>query len=81
MSPENFSYWLNGYLELSNSDSLTSQQVKIIKEHLALVFNKVTPSHFQGVLSSNSNLYPVQNDIIVGNLCAASKKYGFPVSC
>lgn len=49
MTPENFTYWLQGYLELSRRGtvggniSLDSIQVKIIEEHLNLVFTKVTP--------------------------------------
>ena len=44
MTAETFAYWLKGHFELNNSDELTPQQVKIIKEHLNLVFNKVTPN-------------------------------------
>ncbi|MDX1471902.1 MAG: hypothetical protein R3213_10430 [Flavobacteriaceae bacterium] len=44
MSPESFCYWLNGLFELSDVQELTPKQVEIIKEHLALVFNKVTSS-------------------------------------
>lgn len=44
MSPESFVYWLNGYFELSGSNSLTDAQVKVVKEHLALALTKVTPA-------------------------------------
>jgi len=43
MSPESFTYWLNGYFEISDSNNLSPQQVQIIRDHLALVFEKVTP--------------------------------------
>lgn len=43
MSPRDFVYWLNGYLELSGSNTLTEAQVQTIKTHLALVFTQVTP--------------------------------------
>lgn len=43
MSPENFIYWLQGYLELSDSKDLDSNQVDIIKDHLKLVLKKETP--------------------------------------
>jgi len=44
MTPENFAYWLQGYFELTDDRlSLTNTQVDIIKDHLALVFTKVTP--------------------------------------
>lgn len=42
MSPEQFAYWLNGFAELS-TEPPTAEQWQSIKEHLALVFNKVTP--------------------------------------
>ena len=42
MNEVQFCYWLNGYFELSNSNELTPEQVVVIKEHLSLVFNKVT---------------------------------------
>jgi len=44
VTPENFCYWLQGYLELSEKGGLSSQQVKVVREHLALVMQKVTPS-------------------------------------
>ena len=50
MSPESFTYWLQGQFELSTAQSdpckvgLTPEQAQIIKEHLQLVFTKVTPS-------------------------------------
>jgi hypothetical protein len=43
MSPESFTYWLQGYFEISDSNNLSPQQVQIIRDHLALVFEKVTP--------------------------------------
>jgi hypothetical protein len=43
MTPENFCYWLQGFAEL-NGTAPTPQQWESIKEHLALVFNKVTSS-------------------------------------
>lgn len=43
MNSESFCYWLHGYFELSGVTKLDEAQVKMIKEHLALVFTKVTP--------------------------------------
>ena len=43
MTTENFTYWLQGYFEISESKILSSKQTQIIKDHLALVFDKVTP--------------------------------------
>ena len=35
---------LQGYLEISGSNSLTEDQVQIIKDHIALVLKKETPT-------------------------------------
>ena len=43
MTAEQFVYWLQGYMELSDSKLMSSRQVEVVKDHLALVFNKVTP--------------------------------------
>src|SRR4051812_39118901 len=44
MTPEQFAYWLQGFSEI-NQDTPTPQQWKVIKDHLGLVFNKVTPNY------------------------------------
>jgi hypothetical protein len=44
MTAENFAYWLQGFFEVSQADELTKEQVQEIKNHLKLVFNKVTPN-------------------------------------
>ena len=43
MNADEFAYWLQGFFELSESNQLTDKQVEIIKNHLQLVFEKVTP--------------------------------------
>jgi hypothetical protein len=43
MSPEQFTYWLRGFFEISDTNNLSEKQVQIIRDHLNLVFNKVTP--------------------------------------
>lgn len=43
ISPENFCYWLQGFFEIQNPETLDATQVQIIKDHLATVFTKVTP--------------------------------------
>jgi hypothetical protein len=42
MTPENFCYWLQGYIELSNCKSLSPEQTQMIRDHLNLVFKKET---------------------------------------
>ena len=41
MTPEQFAYWLQGYSELCGKEP-TPEQWASIKEHLQLVFHKVT---------------------------------------
>lgn len=43
MTEREFCYWLNGFAELSGEAPPTKAQWKSIREHLALVFTKVTP--------------------------------------
>lgn len=45
MTSDQFAYWLQGFFELTNSNQLTEKQVLMIKEHLQLVFTKITPDH------------------------------------
>ena len=42
MNERDFVYWLQGFFEISREKSLDESQTKIIKEHLALVFMKIT---------------------------------------
>ena len=42
MTPEQFTYWLQGFVEL-NGTVPTTEQWQSIKEHLTTVFHKVTP--------------------------------------
>jgi hypothetical protein len=43
MTPENFTYWLNGFVELTGSIPPSEGQWKSICEHLSTVFSKITP--------------------------------------
>lgn len=38
MESKSFIYWLQGYFEISESDSLTDKQINIIQKHLDMVF-------------------------------------------
>ena len=48
MDPINFCYWLQGALELGHAQNvaggLNAKQLQVIKDHLELVFEKVTPA-------------------------------------
>lgn len=44
MESKDFCYWLQGFAEIGY-ESPTPEQWNVIKDHLALVFTKVTPSY------------------------------------
>lgn len=52
MQPIEFCYWLQGFIEIQDPGEISYKQVDIIKEHLKLVFSKVTPDR------STLNTYP-----------------------
>lgn len=56
MTSEQFCYWLQGFSELRDKpgDSPTAEQWELIREHLAPVFNKVTPP----MLTQPSTIWP-----------------------
>ena len=46
MTPEQFIYWLQGFFEISNAETITKEQTEIIKNHLNLVFHhEIDPSY------------------------------------
>lgn len=55
MNNRDFVYWLNGFLELSGSETLDKRQVDMIKDHLNLCFIKETPDRFTVVYDIPDN--------------------------
>lgn len=49
MTPEQFCYWLQGFIEIASDDlkNIDEKRIQIIKDHLDLVFHKVTPDRRQ----------------------------------
>ena len=45
MTPEQFTYWLQGFMEMAEPEKLSKKQLSMIKDHLALVFKKKTPDY------------------------------------
>jgi hypothetical protein len=54
MNERDFYYWLRGYFELTETDSLTSSQVAVIKEHMGLVAKKVTTNSVNDKLADKN---------------------------
>lgn len=44
MTPEQFVYWLQGFLEVQDPKTLDERQTQILKDHMALVLTKETPA-------------------------------------
>jgi len=67
MTPEQFCYWLQGFCEMTKTKEMDEDQFKMLKEHLALVFNKVTPSLMPNITCSATTITPSEqitvNDI------------------
>lgn len=47
MTPEQFTYWLQGKLKGRKIEELTKDELIIIQDHLQTVFQKVTPDYYQ----------------------------------
>lgn len=43
MTAEQFVYWLQGFMEVANPDTVGKNETQVIKDHLKLVFDKQTP--------------------------------------
>ena len=43
LTPEQFCFWLQGFMEMQDPKELDCTQTQIIKDHLNEVFDKVTP--------------------------------------
>lgn len=48
MTPEQFAYWLQGFMEMADPKELNKIQTQQIKDHLKLVFDKKTPDRIIG---------------------------------
>lgn len=58
MTPEQFAYWLNGFVELAPDAVLSQTQWQIIKDHLALVHKKETPFRFPDMSRTTTLPFP-----------------------
>lgn len=58
MNEQTFCFWLQGFVELQDSDTISEKQWLVIKDHLKLVFDKKTPDR------SKLSEFPSTQDII-----------------
>jgi hypothetical protein len=46
MTSRDFAYWLQGFFEISGATEVTPDQLKVIRNHLNMVFkHEIDPSH------------------------------------
>lgn len=46
MTSRDFAFWLQGFFEVSNAETITKEQTEVIKKHLNLVFfHEIDPSY------------------------------------
>lgn len=61
LGAESFCYWLQGHFEMNpNNNALTEEQVKMIREHLKLVFTHIvnSPTIIFENISNSTNYCP-----------------------
>jgi hypothetical protein len=61
MDPLNFCYWLQGFMEIDDPEALSTRQIDVIRDHLALVFEKMTPDRSTLVSPNTSAERPNQS--------------------
>lgn len=66
MTAEQFSYWMQGFAELTGDEPPTPAQWKSIKEHLATVFAKVTPKLDYSKIGREAGVPPKPSDWAIG---------------
>lgn len=58
MTPEQFTYWLQGKLEGRDITQLHADELKAIQDHLKTVFHKITPEYPNYSPTTDRNLPP-----------------------
>lgn len=58
MTPEQFVYWLQGCLEITDPKSLGEKEIQVIKDHIALVLKKETPNRTSITIVEDKTLPP-----------------------
>lgn len=71
MTADSFTYWLQGYVELTGGKRPTAAQWATIQDHLKLVFTKVTPDRIKPMRSPRPPVYctPVRSLPSKGGYC------------
>lgn len=78
MNEREFCYWLKGYFEIADPKGLTEDQeriLKTIKDHLDLVFFKVTPDRAFPFIQLDPDTFPLGDGVVV--TCSDIQKTGW----
>lgn len=59
MTPNDFAFWLQGFIEMNPNAMVTRTQWEIVKDHLKLVMNKQTPNRTHTLLESIAPTFPM----------------------
>jgi hypothetical protein len=65
MTAEQFTYWLQGFMELTTMNHLSTTQFQIVKDHLDLVFEKQTPNRLTS-MPGNGTTQPYPGPMTTG---------------
>lgn len=68
MNELTFVYWLQGFVEIANTDTISEKQWQIIKDHLKLVFDKKTPDRYDSLLKQITPTTPNTDWKLVSDL-------------
>jgi hypothetical protein len=75
MTPEQFAYWLQGFVELTQGKTPNPAQWKSIQDHLGTVFKKVTPP-----VSQEVEVKIGRNDPSVLDAMRKMRDFGLPLN-
>ena len=84
MTAEQFTYWLQGFMEINDPEALGVRETQIIKDHLKLVFEKKTPerTNMTEIVGVPNSTRPIQPYISPNDWSINPKPYNpYQITC
>ena len=84
MTAEQFVYWLQGYMEINDPQTISKTETQIIKDHLKLVFDKQTPdrSNMTEIVGVPNSTQPIQPYVSPNDWSFNPKPYNpYTITC
>ena len=82
MDTRDFCYWMAGFMELvQHGEGMSTTQVSTIKDHLKLVFDKITPDRFISALGDLDDELNVAKTRTVGFKDRTAEKIETTITC